>query len=63
MSELYSPRPYLTVSVDSKMLAVLKVSRITVGVMEHFYLFPTGVFVQILVLTIQRCLKTTSKTM
>jgi hypothetical protein len=60
-SELYGPGPYLIVSVDSTMFAVPKVSRITVGVMEHFYFFPTGVVVQIL--SIQKCLKITSKTM
>jgi hypothetical protein len=60
-SKLYSPGPYLIVSVDSTMLAVPKVSRITVGAMEHFYFFPTGVVVQII--SIKKCLKITSETM
>lgn len=43
------------------MLTVRKVSHITVGVMEHFYFFPTGVVVQ--TLSVQNCLKTISETM
>jgi hypothetical protein len=57
----YSPGPHLTVSVDLTMFAVRKVSRITVGVMEHFYFFPTGVVVQ--TLSVQKRLKTTFETM
>lgn len=60
MSYSHGP-PHLAVSVDLTMLAVRKVSRITVGVMEHFYFFPMGVIVQ--TLSVQKCLKTTSETM
>lgn len=42
------------------MFPVRKASHITVGGMEHFYFFPTGVVVQ--TLSVQKCLKTTSET-
>jgi hypothetical protein len=58
---LYSPRPHLTVSVDLSMLAVRKVSHITVAVMERFYFFPMGVVAQ--TSSVQKRLKTTSETM
>ena len=56
----YSPGPHLTVLVDLTMLAVRKVSHIIVGVMEHFYFFPTGVVVQ--TLSVQKSLRITSET-